>query len=276
MKKIIHIYRYLNIDVIAGALAGLYFASRLISVNISLYVYILLAIAVYLIYLIDHFYDAFYAGIADTARNQFYRKHRKPILISGIILFLAGLVLIFKIPTSVLVAGVIISALSVLYFTGVYYAGHKKWFLKEIFIAIIYTLALWGIPLFEAEEVHLKLLLPVIIPYFLLVLINILIFSYFQYNEDRLANKNSIVQLLKKKRSKNMILLLCASVIMLLIPGNFFFEKILSRGIVFLYFIMSLIMSWVLREEQVFNRHERYAYATDAVFFLPFLAALLL
>ncbi len=276
MKVFIHIYRYLNIDVIAGALSGLYFASRLLGVSISGNVYMLLALAVYLIYLADHLYDAMQSGKGETARNQFYQKNWKFFVISGIALLVTGIILIFTIPPDVRTTGLIISALCMVYFTGVFYAGHKKWFLKEILITLIYTLAIWSIPVMKAETYPLKFLLPVIIPYFLLVLINVLIYSYFQYDEDRLGKKNSIVQLLNKKRSKNLILLLCASVIMLLIPANFFFEGIVSRGIVLLYFIMSLMMSWVLREEQAFARNERYAYVTDAILFLPFVAALFL
>lgn len=276
MKKFIHIYRYLNIDVVAGALSGLYFASRLLGITISGNVYLLLALAVYVIYLIDHLYDAMQSGKAETARNQFYRKNWKFFVISGIALIVTSIILIFRIPTAVRTTGLIISALCLVYFAGVFYAGHKKWFFKEILIALIYTLAIWSIPVMKADVYPLKFLLPVIIPYFLLVLVNVLIYSYFQYDEDRLAKKNSIVQLLNKKRSKNLILVLCASVIMLLIPANFFFEGIVSRGIVLLYFIMSLIMSWVIRDETVFARHEKYAYVTDAVFFLPFIAALFL
>jgi len=276
LKIFIHIYRYLNIDVVAGTLSGLYFASRLLGVTISGNVYLLLALAVYLIYLLDHLYDAIQGGKGETARDQFYQKNWKFFVISGIALLVTCIILMFTIPPDVRTTGLIISALCLVYFTGIYYAGHKKWFLKEILIALIYTLAIWSIPVMKAETYPLKFLLPVIIPYYLLVLINVLIYSYFQYDKDRLAKKNSIVQILDKKRSKNLILVLCTSVIMLLIPANFFFEGIISRGIVLLYFIMSLVMSWVLREEHTFARHHRYAYVTDAVFFLPFLAALFL
>jgi len=179
MSRAIQYYRILNvlsIDVVAGALICALFFAKIFAVTLSAPVLLALGFTVWIIYTTDHLRDAKRIHQqASTARHRFHQRYFSE-LVTALVLFtvLDGLSIAF-LPRPVLLWGIVLSVAVAAYLLV---HRHLK-MLKEISIAIMYTSGIL-LPSFSIASPKLQVSHYILIfQFFVLALINLLMFSWF-------------------------------------------------------------------------------------------------
>ena len=172
--------------------------------------------------------------------------------------FNAGNIRIFVIPNS-----------SIGHYTDSDWRDHLV-FQKEIIIGIIYTFGIWGGPLalsgFKTTTVNW-----VIIAMFGLVAItNLLIFSWYENENDIADNQHSIIQLFGKKATGKIIYYLGAVITLTGLVCIFFANTSIAQiAGIFALVIMQLFLVLVFNKKEFFGVNERYRFYGDIVFVVP-------
>jgi len=264
-QKLIATYRIINllsIDVALGAICSALFFARLLGVNILPYGLISLGLTVWIIYTVDHLMDARRINAqAATARHQFHQQHFNTLFVVVLITMAANAVIIFFIRKPVLISGVIVALL-----VGVYLVVHRYLnFLKEVFIALFYTIGVLLPSIAVTSVDYSEWPWIVIVQFFITALINLILFSWFDYEKDLLDGHRSFVTVLGVAASKVFIGILFVSILILTVIAD-------TSG---MSSIVILVMNSVLLTVSVFHQYfainDRFRLAGDVVFFVPLL-----
>ncbi|TFV93481.1 hypothetical protein E4S40_14625 [Algoriphagus kandeliae] len=269
MGKIIRWISWLSIDVVLGAVAGMLFFSKLFHVALPWQPYVLLGMAVWCIYNLDHLLDAQKVGEKLSGRRQFHHQARVPVLIVIGILGLLGLVGGFwwfgwglELQWTFLLGGLI---------GGIRFLVLKfgKGWMKEFSIALFYVIGISWLPFLRSNSLDwsawhgLFFLL-----YLLLANLNLLILSFLDQEEDQLAGFFSVSQELN---TVSLILwikylmygLLILLILVLVIIPSFY------KLFVAILFLMTLCHWYVFNMDGVDSEKKRIG--MEWAFFLPVL-----
>lgn len=186
LKRFVQYISWLSLDVAAGAMAGMYFFECLLHAELQWPAYILLAMAVWSIYTLDHLLDVRHRQVALSSRRAFHRKQSKVLgLVLGIVVLL-GLVGAFcwfgwgRELQLTLGLGILIAGSKIL--IGKVGPG----WMKELSIAVFYVVGIVWLPILRADPADLVwqalLFLPV---YIGLAFLNLLMLSFLDQDEDR-------------------------------------------------------------------------------------------
>ncbi|WP_297336245.1 hypothetical protein [Algoriphagus sp.] len=179
---------YFSLDVVFGAMAGMLFFSKVAHVELAWPPYVLLALAVWCIYNLDHYLDSRKEEILLSSRRKFHRRSGNLILglvfvfgilglVGGFWWFGWGLELQLTIGLGLLIGGIRLLV----------WKFGKGW-MKEFSIAVFYVAGISWLPFLSANpldrsgEFFLFLGL-----YLLLALLNLLILSQLDAKEDQKA-----------------------------------------------------------------------------------------
>jgi 4-hydroxybenzoate polyprenyltransferase len=263
MRYLLRLYRLFNllsIDVALGSVCSALFFAKILQVHILSYGLVALGLSVWIIYTADHLLDALKIKLpAATARHRFHQHHFKTLLVTLVIAMVINGVIILFIRHRVLVAGLYIAAI-----VGIYFLINRYLkFMKEVFIAIVYTVGV----LLPSISVTLQ---PVhawpwlIIASFLgTALINLILFSWFDYERDLRDGNISFVTVLGERTSRTVIVLLFLVVTILsIIPWS-------TAGCVIL--LMNALLLFTYIYHRYFSIHDRFRILGDFVFMLPVL-----
>jgi hypothetical protein len=260
---------YLSLDVVAGAVICHIVAQRLPNGHgaINWLQTIVLGIAVFVIYTLDRILDAQKTDYTPTPRHEFIKTHqvvlRKILIIDMVFCGIAC----FWISPTILVFGVIITALVSLYLWLVYKANSQSniQVFKEIIITLLYTASVWGSTLIGDRSFQIIALL-YCISFGLIVFQNLLLFSWM---EAFVADKaNSLAITLGEGKSQKVI----SAIFVLILVANFlavfFCESAYQRRCFFMQILMALGLFFVSQNRTFFLKNERYRWAGDSVFWL--------
>ena len=185
----------LSFDVVVGAMAMAFLFSKVCSVVLPFGVYSVLGISVWLIYTFDHLLDAKkIIGLAKTRRHRFHQLHYDVLVNCWLVLFVLGLLLsISWIPLVTWYLGLGIVFFSIVHFVLVYFFGssNSKLLFKEVGVAWGYST---GIVIGSFSQLD-KLGFDDILSFgllFLVVLFNLVMFSYFDFYKDKKNMQASI------------------------------------------------------------------------------------
>jgi len=253
----------LSLDVVAGAIVCALFFARIFSVSIRPFGLIALGLTVWIIYTADHLSDAKkIARMASTERHRFHQQYFNTLIwILGVVI-IGDAVTIFFIRRQVFEWGVALA-----FFVLIYLVIQRSLkFLKEIFIAIMYT---FGILLlsFPLTEVQLTSAHYILIAQFAIVaLVNLLIFSWFDRAFDQQNKQYSFVTILGDQTTRLCIWLL--SIIQVLLAGlQLFSGELKIPALIVAIMGLTLLILFVFRAS--FAKHEYYRFLGDAVFLFP-------
>jgi 4-hydroxybenzoate polyprenyltransferase len=275
LKTLFSVYRWLCIDIAAGSVACAIMAARVCNAVMPLSWYLLVPLAVWVIYLSDHVYDSRHTGYAGKIeRDRFYIRHAIAInCLIGILLLGSLFILLIRIDWQIIFFGCIMLAFTCLYMI-LYILNSRnwiRWYPKEIMISTIYSLGIWGLPLMKAAGSHSIQPLLTFVVFFLLVLSNTMIFSRYEHEADKEAGSFSLSIAFGRPRVVflvNILLCLSATVcIGLILPGSEWH----TREVPGILSIMLLVLAAVNNFPQYFALHRRYAFTADGIFLLPFL-----
>jgi hypothetical protein len=174
---------WLSLDVVAGAMLTHTIALRLPDGHGKVYwaSTLLVGIAVFSIYVIDRLLDNRKPNFVATPRHRFHAKY-EPILLKTVAgLGVLGLICLFWLPSQMLLMGLVLAIVAGIYLWIVYRTSltHSFQIFKEPFVALIYTLGIWGtalrvLPSAPWESVTFMVL------FGLVAFQNLLLFSWFE------------------------------------------------------------------------------------------------
>ncbi len=267
----------LSLDVVAGALGSGIMVSSLCGYLVTPHFLAILGISVWLIYTLDHLLDARrLKGSASTLRHRFHHLYFKYIVLAWILLALAGAILVFcRLELSAIYFGLIMFGFAMAHLSLVRLVGNQTspLLIKEMGVAVVYSGGIWGLPVLETGNWIQPVIWVSFFQFLLLAFINLLLFSYFEYETDEQDKHTSYVRAIGKVAARNftgaLLFLLPISelLIWILIPES---EHFLRVGSIYLLMWGILAALWVF--PVWFKQYERYRKWGDGAFLIPFLS----
>lgn len=270
------VYRYiqlLSFDVVAGALFCGVMASRWFNATMPVIWWLALPISVWVVYTADHLIDAYRLGVKATSeRHQFHLTWKKPIGITwGLSALVCVFIVPFFVPLELLILGIGAGVISALHFFLVWLVKNEvtPWLTKELGVAFVYSLGVWGGGLALSEDpISLLTLLPVI-QFFFLALVNLLTFSVYEELEDEKDGFTSWARGLGSQITMKVIACLLALTVMIGGIVLTFAENQLSMRIEITYLFMGSLLAWVAFDQEKFRDSGLYRLAADGAFLIP-------
>ncbi|MBT1702661.1 hypothetical protein [Chryseosolibacter indicus] len=266
MNKLLHAYKLLNIlsiDVVIGAVISGLFFGKLFKVTILPYGLAVLGLTVWIVYTADHLKDAKdISKPASSTRHLFHQKHFKPILICLMIVLIVDSILLFFIRHQVFIWGLRLAMC-----VGIYLVINQKLpFLKELFVALMYTIGVL-LPSISVTNVHINdYHTLIIVQFFLIALLNLLVYSWVDANTDVKDKMMSFVTYFGPKVLRTLIAILAVITCLIFIAQALLYN---FDSVQVILLIMTLILLTVFYFNSFFRKHDLYRLIGDAVFFLP-------
>ena len=265
MLKIIHFVQSLSLDITAGAVINSLFIARVFGVNLSIPVLMGLAIAIWLIYTVDHLMDARKTkGKADNPRHAFHQKHQILLMIMAGLAFVAGLINTFYLPVRTVCFGGVLAGLSGVYF--LYLQKPKCAKGKALFAAFVYTAGVVAGPGSLVSGLELGQLFPVL-QIMLLAYANLLLISLYEIAMDKRDQKVSAATDKGEKRVSRQVWWLTIMVCLLAAAAcTVQPQQLLNQGLMAL---MATVLIALLKFKRYFRPCQLYRVLADGIFFLP-------
>ncbi|MCB1173719.1 MAG: hypothetical protein KDK39_09150 [Leptospiraceae bacterium] len=267
----------LSLDVVLAALSLLFFVSRLLQQPLQPLYYLSLALAVWIIYIGDHFLDALhFSGQIAVPRYHFFQQHR--ILWFGLLMFVASALVSLVtcyLPSRLLIAGMGMAAIAA---THLFIAFRwRRWpWLKELAVALIFSTGIILGPWSKFEFGFHRPILAIWLHIFLASWSNLISFAIFERSLDRRQSAWSQVLWLGLPINRCLVMILSTTNTVLCIALVFILEIQPLSTLVFLpvTFGGALLPAAMLLNYVFWKRQQRYRRFADLVFLLYILAAL--
>jgi 4-hydroxybenzoate polyprenyltransferase len=251
----------LSLDVVAGAVCSAIFFAQLFDQPLNQLALVILALSVWVVYTLDHLIDGLsMKGTPSGRRHYFHKLHEKKLkwsLFAAICMAACGAIFL---PIRILAAGGIMLAI-----VALYVVSHQRlgW-MKETLVSVLYTA---GVILPSAQDFQPDAsALVTVVAFWFVALLNLLIFSFFDYSNDVADGQTSAATILGRKRLKWIIWILFVCIAVLLSVHFSIFSIVL--------FVMALVQMLLLVFERSLRNEEQFRLAGDAAFFLPALVSL--
>lgn len=179
----------LSLDVVVGAMGGLLFFSKLFRADLDPLVYLLLGMAVWCIYTLDHILDARKLPAHLSSRYAFHQRWGGLLLFFVTPTVLYGLMLAYRVLGlgKELYFSLGLGGLILLTMLLVRKAGKTAGVLKELSTAVFYVLGVAWLPLLNLQPVDWMWQNLVFIPFYIgLAFLNLLMLSVMDRKEDQL------------------------------------------------------------------------------------------
>jgi len=248
--------QYLSLDIVLGAVILLRFFSIQLKADIEPVVYLLLAGSIWSIYTVDHLRDAKLALKGDRGRYQYHLRNRRSLLVVLAIVLVACVGSLFLIPQSLLINGAILAASSMAYLVVNQFLSRIG--AKEIYIALVYSSGILIAPFTLVNEIKWEFLFLL----FLLSFSNLILFSWFEEEEDLADKFKSISTAIGRRLTERAILVTLAIGIASTL--------VLSGSVVSLYFLLAFgVYTFLIVKHKWAGQKLRYRLIGDGVFLLP-------
>jgi len=265
--RLLRFFNTLNFDTAFGAVSFVLVISHFQQVEINISIYCALFISVLSIYNIDHIIDAL--KLKDTSksyRHAYYQRHLKLLVAWQVLLLLVGLIILFSIPYLILWAGFALLAIISIYFLVIFSYTKINLMLREVIVAIGYTLAVGLVP-FLNGIVQLNFgFLWMLLMVFLIALTNLWTFALYDIDLDNSQSHHSIARSLNLgsliKMVKGVIVL--AFVVILLFAV--YFEQWMLGSTLLLVEIVYVVL---LKKQLVFRKNDYYRIIGEAILIVP-------
>jgi len=191
------------------------------------------------------------------------------------ILLATGLATLFLslafLPARILIFGSIMGGYVVLYMLVHHrlFRSHLTYLFKEGWISIIYTLGIWGVPLLSYGAMpNIPVLLTIII-YLFLVLINVLMYSFFDYFIDGQESQLTLATVSGRRITSHLLrLLFLSALLVILVAYLILVDKEMEKVYVILL-SMTAVLGLIFAFPSYFSKNERYGILADGVFLIP-------
>jgi 4-hydroxybenzoate polyprenyltransferase len=272
--KLYKLIRILSIDIVAGVVAGSIFAAHIMKTGLPLSYLVVISLTVWLIYMTDHLFDGIKKkGDSAYEVHRLFYKYRTPVILALLILVIFDFRLaMYTLPPAMIQFGLITGGATIFYLSFNFLWGKEPglFFMKELWIAAIYTFAIWGGPvIYSGNSLHLWQVF-IIISYGLLVLSNVLIYSYFEINEDKADGEHTFAVDFGQRTAMILIYILLAASALIWIT-DFLLLRELSIMKAMILFLMNSGLLFVILFADYLKKTSMYGALSDGVFLFPFL-----
>lgn len=269
MPTLAQIYRttnILSIDVSIGAAVCAAYFIRQQEAETSLVALCCLSLSVWIIYTCDHLLDAVsYKSPATTIRHQFHQRFFWELVVAVVCALVGVSTLLFFLEVETFEWGLVLLTIVVIYFFVSRYLN----LLKEITIALVYSMGVFVPVLSQSNDVTHFLQQPTSIGFFIFAMLNLMIFSLFEMEDDIRDGVTSFAVHFGKERTRQISIgLMGAQIIilaMLLLKGT-------DHRTVILYVVMLAAFVSLISFPGYFGKKERYRLLGDGVFLFPLLS----
>jgi hypothetical protein len=257
----------LNVDVAAGAVVTSLFYFNILGVPPRIFGMLTLGSVVWIIYTLDRLLDVRRIGITPSSeRHRFHQLYERPlwIALALVSLFVISQFYFLRPP-------VIVSGLYVAFAVGAYLFLQQFLRVKEIFVAILYTSGV----LVPSLSIHVGQLSVyqylLIAQLFLVALINLLLFSWFEFEADQKDRQTSFATQWGKAKTAKLIVALCIfnALFSILIVNQY-----QATWVIIVLPLMTISLLCIYLNSKFFHEFDRYRLFGDAVFFLPLIGLL--
>ncbi|MDQ3534265.1 MAG: hypothetical protein M3421_01395 [Bacteroidota bacterium] len=273
-QKIALILGWLSLDVVLGSIVCNVMVFHLLKISTIPWIQVsLLGSTVWLIYILDHLWDAkkIQTPQISLRRKFFYQYYDRIKVLAYILFFLIAIFSFLLLPAIIFYFGLLLASFVSIYLLIVHYfevKNFQRWFHKEIFVSLLYGMGIWGSaaiisPKVEFEHGFLGLI------FIFIALQNLIIFSYYEKEEDILQNQISIVQVIGKKAITLGVIILLVMIFILGIITLKISNDALVHHWVLIEWAMALILFCLLIFTAFFKKHAAYRWIGDGVFILP-------
>lgn len=245
----------LSLDIVIGAVILLRFFCAQLEVSVDWPVYALLGATVWLIYTADHLRDSETAEFGHRERYQFHLKHRKRLVLAMLVVVLFAAPLVFFIPAIIFFGGLVLGLFSLIYL----FIQHKLSSIlsKELYVAVVYTMGIMMVPMLMKMTFKWEILIML----FLLTFVNLIIYSWYEREDDFRDEFHSIATQLTSNQLEKIIVIILSLGLAI---------SVLTFNITHIYFITGfLIYSLMILFTSWFRNDHRYRAIGDGVFLLP-------
>ncbi len=276
VRKVFNIARILSIDVAAGACVCSLFIAHSLSVKLPLSCVLALGVCVWLIYTADHLLDAQKVKHkAHSSRHYFHQKYYKNITIIFIVLAFCSMSLLFFLPKIVLTWGLVLMGFVIIYFLLVILLKPTIIFQKEVMAALLYAVGVFLAPVSLANQPITLVLIVIFAQFVLLALINLLMFSLFEKENDLADGHSSFVRLAGVK----VIRWLVIGLTFLVVASTLIYIYYLPTHapmfkVEVMWLLMSLTLTGIFLMPSVVKKYEIYRIVGDSIFFFPLITLL--
>jgi len=264
MKEVIKLYRLFNLlslDVVTGAVISSLFFSKILEVVPSYPSLISLGLTVWIIYTADRLLDIQdVKGEAASERHRFHQRNQTKLKYWLVVVLIIDIVLIFFMPVKLIKHGIILSLAVVIYIL----LRRKLHISKELLVAVLYTTGV-VLPSWLENQMGFEQYL-IILLFFLIALINLIVFSWYEKENDLRDRQDSVATLIEEIKIRYILMGLLVitfsiSIYLFFQPPYHFISLVLIA--------MAAILLLIFTCKRFFARNDYYRLAGDAVFLFP-------
>ena len=272
------IFRSLSFDIVFGVAAVSLFASRLLNVVAQPVWILVLLLATWSFYTLDHLLDGLKnKETSSIFRHYFHYNYRRSLFFATAITGSAALILsILFLDRIIIKLGFLLASLVLIYFLAIRLVAGKQSNLlqKELIIAIIYTAGIWIAPFAWSGFVCNTFATIVIVVLFLLAWAEGVMASYFDYKNDLKDKHTSFTVVFGKQNTRSFLITLHILVFILIKISVFFVSTNTQFAVMIILAIMNLSLLLIILYPQTFEKNEKYRIFGEMVFWLPILILL--
>lgn len=268
LLHITKLIQVLNLDVSIGAVVTSMYVSELIEVEVPLLWYIPLFSTVWMVYTVDRLLDSHRNQIKlVTYRHRFHKQYKKSlILVIGLLTIFNCAFILIVFPLKLILFGSTIFLFVAFYLITAQIGTIRIYFplYKEVFTALGYSLGVVLLPYYFLGFSSSTLEILIFILVFKIALINLLLFSYFEINTDKLQQQQSAATLLGRKSILTIVWslsFLSVSIAVILINSYTY------KALVFMVMVLTLYIISI--NSKYFKIIDRYRILGDGVFLFP-------
>lgn len=266
MKNVLQLYRFLNlisVDVACGAVVCAAFFARVFRIELRPQGLAVLGITVWIIYSVDHLLDAHQLKRdASTKRHLLYQRKFRELCMLVMVAIVIDLCMLLFIRKQVFVWGMGLAIIVLLYLLF----QRLLTPFKEAMGAFLYAGGVL-LPVLSLHTTPLSTsLILLMIAFVFTALINLILFSWFDWEQDRNDIQASLVTFFGKQNSKrglNVLFLVQGLLLIGLLLGTAYKTETLILG------SMNIVLAILLRAPDLFKKEDTYRLAGDFIFLFP-------
>lgn len=264
--------RHLNLDIVLGIICTELFAQVVLNVHVRPAWWFVVPAAAWLMYTVDRLMDVRkQGGQYDTPRHRFHLRHQR--LLWSVVLIVAPITLVIAILyllPDVWIVGAVLGSLTLLH-EVTQGPGLRRYrgVIKDATVVIIYTSAVWSVPLLRCTSRPLGIwLFPA--AFLLLATQNVVLFGLMEARSDETLDRSSLVRTIGTS-SAAMLFHGCSVLI-----GGLAFAIALSdaphaRVAAMIIVVMTITLELLYAARRTVATHELYRLIGDGIFYLPVL-----
>tara|TARA_Y100000031_G_C8248303_1_gene399266 strand:- start:2594 stop:3484 length:891 start_codon:yes stop_codon:yes gene_type:complete len=270
--------QFLSIDVVIGAVAVGYMATRLLEVVATPMWWLILPMAVWVTYSLDHIVDSVKnKNEAVIDRHRFHYANRKPIIVMIVLVGLVTILLSWLfLDDKIIIYGIALSIIIGLYFALLYFLNTWKTALlqKELIIAGIYTSGIFLAPLVWYGGAPPYYAIAVISSIFVLVWFEGIMISWFDYDNDIKDGHTSFTVIIGRRNTRRFLIVAHMLLEIMIITALILISDKIAFYSLLIALIMNLLLGLIIMFPHRVSKNNYYRLLGEVVFFLPVMIVL--